>query len=73
MVCILVICTLLTSGGPRECEKDSLEPFYISEPQSRAECRDSFKMLQHVLPANLRLVRYEWAKPQVQTVEEPRR
>jgi hypothetical protein len=72
MTCIIVLCVIL-SGTVRECSADSMEAFYIDEPQSRAECRDSFKMLQHVLPANLRLVRFEWAKPQVQTVEGPRR
>lgn len=73
MICVIVICALLSGGGPRQCEPESLEPFYISEPQSRAECRDTFKMLRHVLPANLRLVSFDWFKPQVQTAQEPRK
>jgi hypothetical protein len=72
MMCILVLCALV-SGSARECSADSMEAFYITEPQSRAECKDAFAMLKHVLPANLRLVRFEWAKPQVQTAQEPRR
>ena len=73
MICVIVICALLSGGGPRECTPDSLEPFYIDEPKTRAECRDTFRMLQHVLPANLRLVQFDWFKTQTQTAQEPRR
>jgi hypothetical protein len=69
MICIVVICALLSGGGPRECEKDSLEPFYLDEPRTRLECREVFYGLQAILPANLRLVRFDWAKPQTQTAE----
>ena len=65
MTCIIVLCVIL-SGTIRECSADSMEAFYIDEPQSRAECRDVFRALHTILPANLRLVRFEWAKPQVQ-------
>lgn len=70
MICVLVLCVLV-SGSARECSPDSMEAFYIDEPKTRAECRDSFRMLQHVLPANLRLVRFDWAKPQVQEARKP--
>lgn len=72
MTCIIALCVIL-SGTVRECAPDSLEAFYLDEPRTRSECREVFYGLQDILPANLRLVRYEWAKPQVQTVEEPRR
>lgn len=71
MICVIVICTLLSGGGPRECTPEGLEAFYIDEPKTRAECRETFKMLQHVLPANLRLVQFDWFKPERQEARKP--
>lgn len=73
MICVIALCVLLTGGGPRECSPDSMEAFYLEEPRTRAECKETFGMLKHVLPANLRLVSFDWFKPQVQTAQEPRR
>lgn len=70
-VCIVVLCALVSGGGPRQCAADSMEAFYLDEPRTRAECRDVFNGLHTILPANLRLVRFEWAKPQVQEARKP--
>lgn len=71
MICVIVMCALLSGGGPRQCEPDTMEAFYLDEPQTRAECRDVFKALPYILPANLRLVRFDWAKPQTQEARKP--
>lgn len=70
MICIVAICAIL-SGTVRECAPDSMEAFYLDEPRTRAECRDVFQALHTILPANLRLVRFEWAKPQTQEARKP--
>lgn len=66
-VCIILIC-VLASGSARQCEGD-IEAFYLDEPKTRAECREIFKALPHVTPANIRVVGFDWQKPQTQTVE----
>lgn len=71
MICAIVICALLAGGGPRQCEADSMQAFYLSEPQSRRECKETFDMLKHVLPANLRLVQFDWYRQPVQEARKP--
>lgn len=66
MTCVIAICVLLAGGGPKQCTPESIEAFYLEEPRTRAECKETFVMLRHVLPANLRLVSFDWFKPQQQ-------
>jgi|GEM_PF-3769985 len=68
MICILLVCALV-SGSARECDREKT-PDIVPLPREIAatwtECRDAARELRAVTPANLRIVRFEWYRPQTQ-------
>lgn len=75
MICAIIICALLQGGGPRECDR-SQPPQIVDLPhiKSWSDCRDVFRAAHQgeiPVPANLRLVRFEFYTRQTEVAARP--
>ena len=59
-VCILVVCTLLSGGGPKQCAPASMERLDAEEIQTFGECQALFHAMKRWIPRYERMVAYDF-------------
>ena len=71
MICVLLVCALVHGSGT-QCDLTQ-PPELVPLPRELAatwqECQQAARELRSVTPANLRIVRFEWYRPETHTQE----